>query len=116
VSDAQCQTNGDLTRGRGLTETQRLVWVLSTPACAEINSAIQELAWVTFTTTKQHKEATSARLASYTSYTQQLLLYLSQKIPFKGMLGFIVDSIYVSFEIRSSNNPLAFLWALIVLL
>ena len=34
---------GYITRGRGMTEHQRLVWLLSTPACAEINQAMQEL-------------------------------------------------------------------------
>ena len=34
---------GGLTRGRGMTESQRTRWLLSMPACAEVNSAIQEL-------------------------------------------------------------------------
>ena len=32
-----------LTRGRGMTEHQRLAWLLSMLACAEINQAMQEL-------------------------------------------------------------------------
>lgn len=76
------KTTGGLTRGRGLTETQRLVWVLSTPACAEMNSAMQELTGVTYATSDQHKEATAARLARDTSDTQQILKYLSQRNPF----------------------------------
>jgi hypothetical protein len=48
------------------------MWVFSTPACAEINSAMQELADITYTTSEQHKEATSAKLARDTSDTQQL--------------------------------------------
>ena len=31
------KTSGGLTRGRGMTENQRLLWLLSRPACAEIN-------------------------------------------------------------------------------
>ena len=31
------------TRGSSVTETQRLVWCLSRPACAEVNSAMQQL-------------------------------------------------------------------------
>jgi hypothetical protein len=51
---------GGLTRGRVLTETQRLEWVLSTPTSADINSAMQALTGVIYTTSEQHKEATSA--------------------------------------------------------
>ena len=49
------KTSGGLTRGTGFGERQRLVWLLSMPACAEINSAMQTLSGVTFTTSEQHK-------------------------------------------------------------
>ena len=42
------KTKGILTRGRGLTETQRLVWLLSMPACAEVNYALQDLTAVKY--------------------------------------------------------------------
>ena len=31
------KTSGGLTRGRGMTEQQRVIWLLSMPACAEVN-------------------------------------------------------------------------------
>lgn len=65
-----------------MTEIQRLVWVLSTPECVKINSAVQELTGVAYATSDQNKEATAARLARDTSGTQQLLKYLSQRNPF----------------------------------
>ena len=37
------KTSGGLTRGRGMTENQRLLWLLSMPSCAEINFTMQEL-------------------------------------------------------------------------
>ena len=37
------KTGGGLTRGRGMTAIQRLVWLLSMPACADINCSMQEL-------------------------------------------------------------------------
>ena len=40
------KTTGGLTRGRGFSETQRLVWLLSTPVTAEINNAMQGLTGV----------------------------------------------------------------------
>ena len=41
------KTKGGLTRGRGLTQTQRLVWLLSVPACAGVNCAQQDLTAIT---------------------------------------------------------------------
>ena len=37
------KTNGGLTRGRGMEETQRLRWLLAMPACAEVSEVMQEL-------------------------------------------------------------------------
>ena len=37
------KTSGVLTRGRGFTEQQRLIWLLSILACAETNWAMKEL-------------------------------------------------------------------------
>ena len=37
------KTTGGLTQGRGMTELQRSIWLLSMPASAEINFAMQEL-------------------------------------------------------------------------
>ena len=38
------KTSGGLTRGRGMTEQQRVIWSLAMPACAEINRVMQDLA------------------------------------------------------------------------
>ena len=51
-------TKGNLTRGRGVTEAERL---LSMPACAEINYAMQDLTAETYNTSDKRKEATRAR-------------------------------------------------------
>ena len=47
---------GGLTRGRGLTETQRAQWLLSMPHCVEMNQAMQKLTDVNYQTSEQHKE------------------------------------------------------------
>jgi len=42
------RTNGGLTRGRGMTEKQqkqRLIWLLSMPACVETNWVMQKVDW-----------------------------------------------------------------------
>ena len=42
------KTSGGLTRGKGLSETQRLVWLMSMPACAEVNDAMPTLTGVRY--------------------------------------------------------------------
>ena len=49
------KTNGGLTRGRGLTEQHRLIWLLSMPACAENNHRKQELTGVQFNSANKTK-------------------------------------------------------------
>ena len=44
------KTHGGLTRGKGMTENQRLVWVLSMPVCASINETVQQFNGVSYET------------------------------------------------------------------
>ena len=76
------KTTGGLTKGRGLFETQRLLWAVSMPAYAAINSSMQQLTNVKYSTSEQHKEATYSRVARDAKDIQEVLLYLSQKSPF----------------------------------
>jgi len=55
-------TSGGLTRRRGITEIQRLVWLLLMPAVAEMNFAMQELTKTEFISSEQHREDTRARM------------------------------------------------------
>ena len=55
------KTSGGLIRGRGMTEAQRLVWLMAHPVCAEINNAMQHLTGVQYNTSEQHKYLTTAR-------------------------------------------------------
>jgi len=76
------KTTGGLTRGRGFSETQRLLWVLSMPACAEVNSSMQQLTGMKYTTSEQHKDATQARVARDMKDTQEVLRHIAQRSPF----------------------------------
>ena len=76
------KTTGGLTRGRGLTETQRLLWVLSSPACAEVNSVMQQFTSVHYTTSEQHKDVHPARVMKDIQDTKDLVLYLKTRNPF----------------------------------
>ena len=51
------KTTGGPTRGRRITEIQRLVWLLSMPFTAEVNSSMQCLTKVRYVTSNQHKES-----------------------------------------------------------
>jgi len=50
------KTTGGLTR-RGMSDIQRLVWLLSRPICLEINNTMQKFSLVSYSTSDQHKEA-----------------------------------------------------------
>ena len=55
------KTTVGLTWGQSMTETQRLVWLWSTPACADVNNAIQEFTGVQYTTSEQHQKHAKSR-------------------------------------------------------
>ena len=48
------KSNGGLTRGTGLGEDERLVWLMCMPACAEIHKAIQDVTGVSLESSEQH--------------------------------------------------------------
>lgn len=49
------KTTGGLTRGKGMSEIQRLVWLMSMPITADVNDSMQNLTGVNFSTSEQHK-------------------------------------------------------------
>ena len=55
------KTHGGLTGGRGMTEQQRTVWLLSTPACSQVNHAMQQVSGVCDDRSEQHKEVSNSR-------------------------------------------------------
>lgn len=76
------KSSGGLTRGRGIGEAQRAQWILSMPACADYNSAMQELTGVGHFTSDQHKEASHARKERDRKDTLAILEYLCDRNPF----------------------------------
>ena len=57
------KTHGGLTRGKGMTENQRLMWVLSMPVCASINETMQKFSVVSYEISDQHNVVSAARQA-----------------------------------------------------
>ena len=76
------KTCGGLTRGRGLTEQQRLIWLLSMPACAETNHIMQELTGVQFNSGEQNKDMSKARQTRDMKDTVTILRALATHNPF----------------------------------
>ena len=76
------KTSGGLTRGRGMTEQQRVTWLLSMPACAKMNEAMQELTGVNCNTGEQNKDITRARQKRDRKDTNTVLRYLQERSPF----------------------------------
>ena len=55
------KSRGVLTRGGGITESVRLLWVLSGHKCAEVHEAMAELSGSEHTTREQHAELSSLK-------------------------------------------------------
>ena len=78
------KTTGGLTRGRGMTELQRTEYLLSTPACADVNLAMQDITKVKYENSEQHKETTKVMvIKDYTDATT-ICRYHSERNPFNG--------------------------------
>ena len=56
-----------------MTETQHLVWLLSTNACSEVNLALQELTSVNYTTSEQHKSLSRKKKDTADTHEQENL-------------------------------------------
>ena len=48
-------------RRRGMTEQQRLIWVLSMPVCAEMNNTMLDLTGVSYSTSEQNVDISEPR-------------------------------------------------------
>ena len=76
------KASGGLTRGRGMTETQRLVWLMAHPVCAEVNNAIQQPIGAQYNTSEQHKDLTTARQVKDMTDLCELLEFLESRNSF----------------------------------
>ena len=55
--------SGGLTHGSGMSEIQRITWLLAMPVTSEYKHAMQTLTDVKFKSSEQHKDVTQSRLA-----------------------------------------------------
>ena len=71
------KTSGGLTRGRGMTERQRVIWLLSMPACAEMNRAMLVLTGVSYS--EQNKDMTKSRQAGHEGHSDAASCFSRKK-------------------------------------
>jgi len=71
------KTIGGLIRGTGISETQRLVCLLSIPMCAEISCAMQALSGVEYSTSEQHVDMSKSRQSREPEDTLKVLQFLT---------------------------------------
>lgn len=74
---------GGLTRGRGFEQSTSLIWVLSTPACGEVNRAMTEVTGLQDIKEEEvHKDRSAARMTRDAKDLQTILNYFSERKPF----------------------------------
>lgn len=80
------KSTGGLTRGRGMDETQRALWVMSMPVCAEMNEALTVLT-DDISSTNDHKELGRNRCVRDNQDIHKVISYISDRNPFMGDEG-----------------------------
>ena len=81
------KSTGCLTRGRGITEQQRLTWVMAMPACEEVNKIMQDVTGMNYNTGKQNKDMAVTRQDRDWKDTNTVVRYLSDRNPFNSDIG-----------------------------
>ena len=74
------KTIGGMTRGRGMTELQRAVWLLSTPTCVDINESMQQFTGIVYETSEQHRSNT-CQAAKILKMPKKLMEYVMARNP-----------------------------------
>lgn len=77
------KTTGGMTRGKGLSESQRTQWLLSMPSCVQVNNAMQLFCGKEFHSSPQHKEFGKSRNDRDYKDTQTSLTFLEDRTPFR---------------------------------
>ena len=72
------KTHDGLTRGKWMTENQRLVYILSMPVRASINETMQKFSGVSYETSEQHKDVSAARQARDVNNTVDLIIIMAE--------------------------------------
>ena len=76
------KTTGGMTRGRGMDEAQRAQWLLSMPARAEFNNAMQDLTEAGYCTSEQQKQTMNSRMMRDHKDILTIMSFLDERNPF----------------------------------
>ena len=76
------KTNGGVTRGRGVSETTRQLWLGSIHRCADIHNAMTELTGASRKTSEQHVQLTSSRITRDNKDLETMKEWFDLHIPF----------------------------------
>ena len=77
------KSTGVLTRGSGISEITRAIWLLSNPICSKYSLVMEENIGVLFTTSEQHQTATKARISRDKQDTNKIYERVVDISPFK---------------------------------
>lgn len=78
------KVSGGLTRGRGMDDNKRSLWLYSLPARVELNNAIQDLTNLKTETSEQHKECGKSRIVRDNKDINCIYNFLKERNPFIG--------------------------------
>ena len=76
------KTTEEMTRGNGMSELQRVQWLLSMPACSNINNAMQEFENLQYCSSDQHKESSKSRQERDNKDVKTILSFMTDSNPF----------------------------------
>ena len=76
------KTRGGRTRGRGMTEQQRTVWLVFTSACSQVNNAIQQVPGVCYDGSEQHKKVSNSQTSKNYEDVVMVMQYILPRSPF----------------------------------
>ena len=76
------KTTGGFTRGSGISDVQRAIWLLSKPISLEYGTRMEALSNVLYVTSEQHKTATPSRLKCDREKFQKIQEKLKEFSPF----------------------------------
>lgn len=93
-------------RGKGISKSQRATWLLSMPACAEFNNAMQEVTDTLQVVSDQYKELDPARAAKASQDMIAITSFLQKRNPFSSgdiSLRNIVSDVVADSRVKVDN-------------
>ena len=102
------KTTGGLTRGLGMSDVTRAIWLMSKPVCSEYGYNMEENIGVLFTTSEQHRTATQSRINRDRSDTIKIHQRLVDASPFKDDISLdnIINGVTAAESVNVDNVDL----------